>query len=102
MSILEIPTPWEIVEDSQGFSNIHHPREDDGSCTGDLVATCFQDERHAAMLRAAPELLAALERLVTATDLRALRGRDHVPSMREEQEARWLARTTIASARGAA
>lgn len=58
--VLSIPTPWEIVEDDKGFLNIHHPREDDGTQTGDLVATCFQDERHAAMLRAAPEMLAAL------------------------------------------
>lgn len=63
-TVLGIPTPWEIVEDSQGFLNIHHPREDDGAQTGDLVATCFQDERHAALLRAAPEMLRALEKAV--------------------------------------
>jgi hypothetical protein len=37
----------------------------------------------------------ALERLLAATNLRALRGRDHVPSMREEQDARSLARAAL-------
>ena len=47
--------PWELIPDAKGFLNIHHPSEDGRS--GDLVATCFQDEAHAALIASAPDLL---------------------------------------------
>lgn len=56
---MTIPTGWEIIRDHNGYLNIHHAPED--GISGDLVATCFQDEEHAALITAAPELLAALE-----------------------------------------
>lgn len=46
------------------------------------------------------DLLEAVEKLSDAATLRALRGRDHVPSMRAEQEALQFARAAIARARG--
>lgn len=66
-------------------------------------------ELWAALLAAAPEaatpsalggvdrMREALEKLSEAVTLRALRGRDHVPSMRDEQEALALARAALAS-----
>jgi hypothetical protein len=63
VSALEIPTPWQIIEDAKGFLHIHHPNEDDGETQGDLVATVFQDERHAHLMKASPELLAACRKL---------------------------------------
>lgn len=47
--------------------------------------------------RGGDELREAADRLLKATDARALHGRDHVPSMREEQEARWVLRSALAS-----
>jgi len=61
VSGLVIPMPWQIIEDAKGFLHIHHPNEDDGETQGDLVATVFQDERHAHLMKAAPELLAMLK-----------------------------------------
>lgn len=53
-----IPAPWELHIDLEGFLNIHHPSED--GRTGDLVATVFQDEAHANLVKAAPAMMAAL------------------------------------------
>ncbi|PZQ55740.1 MAG: hypothetical protein DI555_06860 [Novosphingobium pentaromativorans] len=47
--------PWHVVNDSQGYDNIHHAPADDGD-TGDIVATCYQDGDHARLIAAAPEL----------------------------------------------
>lgn len=44
-------------------------------------------------------MVEALERLLAAITLRALRGRDHVPSMREEQDACSQAREALSLAR---
>jgi hypothetical protein len=64
--------PWHLIEDSQGYQNIHHRANPDEGDTGDIVATCFQDEAHAHLIAAAPELLAAsknaLETLVPWKD----------------------------------
>lgn len=54
----QIPMPWELHPDERGYLNIHHPSED--GQTGDLVATCFQDEAHANLIKSAPALMAAL------------------------------------------
>ena len=92
VSALEIPTPWQIIEDAKGFLHIHHPNEDDGETQGDLVATVFQDERHAHLLKAAPEMLAALV---------ALRD-EFFPSPQPDDYGEWNgARAAIARATGA-
>ena len=51
---------------------------------------------------AGEDLLEVLERLVSAVTTRSLRGRDHVPSMREEQGAMAFARAAIAKVTGGA
>lgn len=48
------------------------------------------------------ELLEALEGLVKTCTLRSLRGHDHVPSMRDQQDSLKMARAVIAKARGEA
>lgn len=48
------------------------------------------------------ELVEALGRLVDACNLRALRGRDHVPSMRVEQDARRKGHATLTRITGEA
>lgn len=60
--------PWHVIEDSQGFSNIHHCADPDEGDTGDIVATCFQDEAHCNLIAAAPELLAALSGLLSQVE----------------------------------
>lgn len=53
--------PWHVVNDSQGFDNIHHAPAGDGD-TGDIVATCYQDSDHAHLIAAAPDMFDALAR----------------------------------------
>jgi hypothetical protein len=48
------PSEWEIVEDDDGFANIHEPR-DEGHL-GDIIATVWNDD-HAHLIAAAPDLL---------------------------------------------
>lgn len=55
---------------------------------------------NARLIAAAPDLLAALERLSVACLMRALRGTSHIPSMREEQVAAHEAAKAIAKAKG--
>lgn len=62
-----------------------------------FVAEC---EANSKLIGAAPKLLEALEGVVLAVNARSLRGRDHIPSMREEQGAVAFARAAIAEARG--
>jgi hypothetical protein len=69
------------------------------------LARCYAGRGEAAvgpLFAAAPDLLAALVELSDAVALRSLRGRDHVPSMRGEQEAVQGARYAISKARGEA
>ncbi|KXN97828.1 hypothetical protein LS48_14680, partial [Aequorivita aquimaris] len=54
-------------------------------------------DAHTTPARGGDELREAADRLLQATDARASHGRDHVPSMREEQEARWVLRSALAS-----
>ena len=58
-----IPGGWEIIEDNQGFLNIHTARElgEEDLGPADIVATCYQDEPYARLIAAAPDLLAALK-----------------------------------------
>lgn len=58
----QIPTPWELHPDERGYLNIHHPSED--GRTGDLVATVYQDEAHANLIKNAPRLLTAIKALI--------------------------------------
>lgn len=60
MSNTKFSGPWHVIADSQGYANIHHKSDDDGD-TGDIVATCFQDDDHAHLIAAAPELYDALQ-----------------------------------------
>lgn len=60
------PGPWEIVEDSRGFLNIHGPRED--GHLADLIATIFQDVEHARLIAAAPDLAKAMSQILRWTD----------------------------------
>lgn len=57
-------------------------------------------EANARLIAAAPEILKALTELYRATNLRALRGLKHVPSMREQQNAMSMASAAIAKAEG--
>lgn len=58
-TITKFSGPWHVITDSQGYANVHHAPDDDGD-TGDIVATCFQDDDHARLIAAAPDLLEAL------------------------------------------
>lgn len=80
--------PWHIIEDTQGFANIHHAPEDDGD-TGDIVATCFQDDAHARLMTAAPDMLEAL--IEARTTLSILRTQIMVEIGRcaDPSESRW-------------
>lgn len=62
----------------------------------------FDRWEDAVLAAAAPDLLAALQALVETCTLRSLRGYDHTPSMRDQQDAISDAQAAIARATGGA
>lgn len=79
------PSPWEIIEDDDGYSNIHHPREE--GQLGDIVCTVFQDEDHARLIAAAPELLQAAQVMLAEREYERTHGIKITPKTNGEVEA---------------
>lgn len=78
---------WDEVRDAKGIVL--------AQVTG-LGRDAQEAQANARLIAAAPNLYEALKALDAACNLRALRGRDHVPSMRAEQEARQQAAAALA------
>lgn len=80
--------PWHLIEDSQGFANIHHAPEDDGD-TGDLVATCFQDDDHALLIVSAPDLLKEISEARTTLSVLRTQIMVEIGRCANPSESRW-------------
>lgn len=80
--------PWHVVNDSQGFDNIHHAPADDGD-TGDIVATCYQDSEHVRLIAAAPELYEELTEARTTLSVLRTQIMVEIGRCPDPSESRW-------------